>query len=72
MEIDRTGKADIGGHEATTELDDQDLEKMKDMPGNMGLCDKPPGELEELKHVCVDRGVTCAEFPIHVASLRHL
>jgi len=66
IEFDRTSKADIGGKETKTELDEQDLEqtkttlkeKMKDMESNMNLVDKALEELEELKPVCIDTGMS--------------
>lgn len=69
VEFDRTSKADIGGKETKTELDEQDLEttkttikeKMKDMQSNMDLCDKALEELEELKPVCIDTGMSYEE-----------
>jgi len=69
IEFDRTSKADIGGKETKTELDDQDLEqtkttlkeKMKDMQSNMNLVDKALEELEELKPVCIDTGMSYEE-----------
>lgn len=69
IEFDRTSKADIGGKETKTELDEQDLEqtkttlkeKMKDMQSNMDLVDKALEELEELKPVCIDTGMSYEE-----------
>jgi len=69
IEFDRTSKADIGGKETKTELDEQDLEqtkttlkeKMKDMESNMNLVDKALEELEELKPVCIDTGMSYEE-----------
>jgi len=69
VEFDRTSKADIGGKETKTELDTQDLEttktsikeKMKDMQTNMDLVDKALEELEELKPVCIDTGMSYEE-----------
>jgi len=69
IEFDRTSKADIGGKETKTELDEQDLEqtkttlkeKMKDMESNMNLVDKALAELEELKPVCIDTGMSYEE-----------
>ena len=54
VEFDRTSKADIGGKETKTELDEQDLEttkttikeKMEDMQTNMDLVDKALEELD--------------------------
>jgi len=69
VEFDRTSKADIGGKETKTELDKQDLkstktslkEKMKDMKTNMDLVDKALEELEDLKPVCIDTGMSYEE-----------
>lgn len=69
VEFDRTSKADIGGKETKTELDEQDLEttkttikeKMKDMQTNMDLVDAALKELEELKPVCIDTGMSYEE-----------
>lgn len=69
VEFDRTSKADIGGKETKTELDDQDLgttetkikEKMKDMQSNMNLVDKALQELEDLKPMCIDTGMSYEE-----------
>jgi DNA repair exonuclease SbcCD ATPase subunit len=69
VEFDRTSKSDIGGKTTKTELDDQDLkttktsikDKMKDMQSNMNLVDKALQELEELKPVCIDTGMSYEE-----------
>jgi len=69
VKFERTSKADIGGKETKTELDEQDLattvtsigEKMKDMKTNMDLVDKALQELEELKPMCIDTGMSYAE-----------
>lgn len=69
VDFDRTSKKDIGGKETKTELDDQDLattktsieEKSKDMKNNMDLVDKALEELEELKPVCIDTGMSYEE-----------
>jgi len=69
VEFDRTSKSDIGGKETKTELDEQDLvttktsikEKMKDMQSNMDLVDMALKELEELKSLCVDTGMSYEE-----------
>jgi len=69
IKFDRTSKADIGGKETKLELDEQDLattkttivEKMKDMQVNMDLVDKALEELEELKPLCIDTGMTYEE-----------
>lgn len=69
IKFDRTSKADIGGKETKLELDEQDLattkttivEKMKDMGTNMDLVDKALEELEELKPMCIDTGMTYEE-----------
>lgn len=69
VEFDRTSKADIGGKTTKTELNDQDLEttktniveKSKDMQTNMDLVDKALEELEELKPLCIDTGMSYEE-----------
>merc|ERR1712137_349046 len=69
VKFERTSKADIGGKETKTELDEQDLattetsigEEMKDMKTNMDLVDKALQELEELKPMCIDTGMSYAE-----------
>lgn len=69
VEFDRISKSDIGGKETKTELDEQDLvttktsikEKMKDMQSNMDLVDTALTELEELKSLCVDTGMSYEE-----------
>lgn len=69
VEFDRTSKSDIGGKTTKTELDEQDLkttkttikDKMKDMQANMNLVDKAVEELEELKPVCIDTGMSYEE-----------
>jgi len=69
VEFDRTSKADIGGKETKTELDQQDLlttkttitEKMKDMQSNMDLVDLALKELDGLKSLCIDTGMSYAE-----------
>jgi len=69
VKFDRTSKADIGGKETKTELDEQDLEstktaikeKSKDMQTNMDLVDMALKELEELKPVCIDTGMSYEE-----------
>lgn len=69
VEFDRTSKSDIGGKETKTELDEQDLvttkttikEKMKDMQSNMDLVDLALKELEELKSLCIDTGMSYEE-----------
>jgi len=69
VNFDRTSKKDIGGKETKTELDQQDLattkssieEKMKDMSSNMDLVDKALQELEDLKPVCIDTGMSYEE-----------
>lgn len=69
VKFDRTSKADIGGKETKTELDEQDLattkttivEKTKDLTTNQNLCDEALKELEELKPMCVDSGMSYEE-----------
>jgi len=69
VEFDRTSKADIGGKETKTELDEQDLattkttlkEKMKDLQSNMDLVDQAAKELEDLKPMCIDTGMSYEE-----------
>jgi len=69
IKFERTSKADIGGKETKTELDEQDLattkttitEKMKNLQSNMDLADKAIEELEELKPMCIDTGMSYEE-----------
>lgn len=69
VEFDRTSKADIGGKTTKTELNEDDLEttktaiveKSKDMQTNMDLVDKALEELEELKPLCIDTGMSYEE-----------
>lgn len=69
VEFERTLKADIGGSQTKRELDDQDLEVTKvnikkvteDMKSNMGMLDSALKELEELKPMCVDSGMSYEE-----------
>lgn len=69
VKFERTSKADIGGKETKTELDEQDLEVTKvdikksteDMKDNMGMLDAALKELEELKPMCVDSGMSYEE-----------
>jgi hypothetical protein len=69
IKFDRVSKADIGGKETKTELDEQDLastkttitEKMKNLQTNMNLADKALEELEELKPMCIDSGMSYEE-----------
>jgi len=69
VEFDRTSKADIGGKETKTTLDEQDLEttkttieqKMKDLKTNMDLLDDAVKEIEDLKPACIDTGMSYAE-----------
>jgi len=69
IKFDRVSKADIGGKETKTELDEQDLattkttitEKMKNLESNMDLADKAIEELEELKPMCIDTGMSYEE-----------
>jgi len=69
VEFDRTSQADIGGKTTKTELNEQDLdttktnivEKSKDMQTNMDLVDKALEELEELKPLCIDTGMSYEE-----------
>jgi len=69
VEFDRTSKADIGGKETKTTLDEQDLEttkttiekKMKDLTTNMDLLDDALKVIEELKPACIDTGMSYTE-----------
>jgi len=69
VEFDRTSKADIGGKETKTTLNEQDLEstkssiqeKMKDLKTNMDLLDSALKEIEELKPACIDTGMSYEE-----------
>jgi len=69
VEFDRTSKSDIAGKETKTQLDEQDLEatktkitqKMKDMKSNMELVDKAVQELEDLRPMCIDTGMSYEE-----------
>merc|ERR1719253_132810 len=69
VDFDRTSKADIGGKETKKELDGQDFnttktsieKKTSDMQTNQELVDKALGELEALKPVCIDTGMSYAE-----------
>jgi len=69
VEFERASKADIGGKTTKTELNEQDLattktnivEKSKDMQTNMDLVDKALEELEELKPLCIDTGMSYEE-----------
>jgi hypothetical protein len=69
VEYDRAAKADIAAKTTKKELDAQDLEttgaaidsKKKDMAAEMSLVDKANQELEELKPMCVDSGMSSEE-----------
>jgi len=69
VKFDRTSRADIGGKETKTELDEEDLattkttivEKMKDLESNQDLTDQALKELEELKPMCIDSGMSYEE-----------
>lgn len=69
VKAERTAKADIGGKSTKLELDEQDLETTKtkiaessqDMQRNMDLVDKALEELEELKPMCIDTGMSYEE-----------
>merc|ERR1719238_2301656 len=65
----QASKAVLGGKTTKTELNEQDLdttktsitEKSKDMQTNMDLVDKALEELEELKPLCIDTGMSYKE-----------
>merc|ERR1719265_214417 len=69
VKFDRTSKADIGGKETKTELNDEDLatvqatisEKMTDLQTAMDLLDSALRTIEDLKPMCIDTGMTYAE-----------
>jgi len=69
VEFDRITKADIGGKETNTELDEQDLEstknniagKMKDLKGQMELVDDAVKAIQDLKPACMDTGMNFKE-----------
>merc|ERR1719454_1463937 len=69
VKAERVAKADIGGKSTKLELDEQDLETTKtkiqessqDMQRNMDLVDKALEELEELKPMCIDTGMSYEE-----------
>jgi len=69
VEFDRTSRADIGGKETKTTLNEQDLEttkttiekKMKDLQTNMDLLDDALKEIEILKPTCIDTGMSYAD-----------
>jgi len=69
VEFDRTSRADIGGKETKTTLNEQDLEttkttiekKMKDLQTNMDLLDDALKEIEVLKPTCIDTGMSYAD-----------
>jgi chromosome segregation ATPase len=69
VKAERVAKADIGGKTTKLELDEQDLESTKakideasqDMKRNMDLVDKALEELEELKPMCIDSGMSYEE-----------
>jgi len=69
VEFERASKADIEGKETKTELDEQDLEVAKvdikqntrDMEDNMSMLDSALKELEELKPLCIDSGMSYEE-----------
>ena len=69
IKFDRTSKADIGGKETKTELDEQDLaatetsitEKMNDLQTSQDLVDKALEKLEEWKPMCIDTGMSYEE-----------
>ena len=62
MEVDRTSKADIGGKTTKMKLNLQDLEPTRTTPlwRNMWIC-KALQELEELKLLCIDTGMSYSE-----------
>lgn len=69
VKFERTSKADIGGKETKLELDTEDLattdtniEKfMKDMQDNQKAVDQSLAELEDLKPMCIDTGMSYEE-----------
>jgi len=69
VKAERTAKVDLGGKSTKLELDEQDLETPKtkimessqDMQRNMDLVDKALEELEELKPMCIDTGMSYEE-----------
>ena len=66
---DRDLRSDTGGKETKEELDKQDHKttlstiesKFADLQTNMDLVDKANAELEELKPVCIDTGMSYTE-----------
>jgi hypothetical protein len=69
IEFERTSKADIAGKTTKVELDEGDLHKTKtkldrdsaDMEDEMKMTDAALGELEELKPMCIDTGMSYEE-----------
>jgi len=69
IKFDRASKADISGKTTKFELDKEDLKstkasikmKMKEMKENMDLVDKALNELEALKPMCIDTGMSYKE-----------
>jgi len=69
VEFDRTSKADIGAKQTKTELDTEDLSKteinieksMKSLQENQDAVDQSVKELEELKPMCIDSGMSYEE-----------
>lgn len=69
VKAERIAKADLGGKSTKLELDEQDLETTKtkitestqDMQRNMDLVDRAVEELEELKPMCIDTGMSYEE-----------
>jgi len=69
VEFDRTSKADIGAKQTKTELNTEDLssteinleKNMKDLKDNMDAVDQAAKELEELKPMCIDSGMSYEE-----------
>jgi len=69
VEFDRSSRADIKGKETKLELDNEDLRttdsaisaKMQDMQANMDLVDAALQEVESLKPMCIDTGMSYAE-----------
>jgi len=69
IEFERTSKADIAGKTTKVELDQGDLHKTKtklkkdfdDMKNEMDMTDAALAELEELKPMCIDTGMSYEE-----------
>jgi DNA repair exonuclease SbcCD ATPase subunit len=69
VEFERTSKADIGAKQTKTELDTEDLstteinleKSMKSLQENQDAVDQATQELEELKPMCIDSGMSYEE-----------